>query len=211
MSLTDQSIIDMALLARLAVRPGGDHERAIQPGRVHHARIEALAAAGRVRIDAGGVAHLTQLGWYHLGGHRQARIWHEAVTEHACRQGPIDAPGLRRLVLEHVSALQAYRRMAAAGQPAAAASVWDEAQLILARLAVVTGVPVHRMWDETVLLKAESLAVLLDQQTEASHGNPASVDPRQRMESRGLPSPGDIHHDPWLVTAGPMAGALLES
>lgn len=198
------NVIEHALLGVLARQPEGEDLWS------HPYSTQVVAAGWAVR-DSTDTMHLTAAGWYALGSARQTMIWHRAVTEHAVRQGPIDASGIRRLILEHASTEAAYRRLAAAGEAAAAAGVADEAVLIKARLAVVVGVPVGRMDEVAVMLRAEELATLLDQRTDAEDGNPAAVDPRGRWERQGLPAPGDPHLNPWQYTAREWLAALLVS
>lgn len=200
----EPNVIEQAMLGVLARQPGGEHLYA-------HPYSTLVIAAGWAVCDSTDTMHLTAAGWDALPSARQATIWSRAVTEHVLRQGPIDAPGIRRLVLEHASAEAAFRRLAAAGHPAAASAVLDEATLIKARLAVAVGVPVGRMDEEAVMLRAEELATLLDQRTEADYGNPAAVDPRGRWERQGLPAPGDPYLNPWQQTAREWLAALLIS
>lgn len=193
------------ILMRLAERPAGD------PTLIGHWALGREVGAGHVRLDTDGVPHLTPLGWYAMGAKRQDRLWGLAVVENALRQGPVDAELLRRLVLEYACAEQAYRRLAAAGQPSAAKQVWDEGVLIKARLAVILHIPLARMDEESVMLGAMDLADDLDARTLADDGNVAGVDPRERLERAGITPPGNYHHNPWLVTATQAADAFLSS
>lgn len=172
MTLTQEHIM-AALLGLLSRTPAGEPELANHP---HYPR---ALAAGWVTAEGG----LTQDGWYALGFYRQDRIWNAAATEHVTRMGPLDAEGLRRLVLEHASGLEAVRRLVAAGQAEAAAQAQHEAQMIKVRLAVQTGVPVGQMDEVAVMLRAMELA---DQ----------------------LESTGGL---PWRLTAAEAAEALLSS
>lgn len=169
----DPHTIMAALLGVLSRTPGGEPELSNHP---HYSR---ALAAGWVTREGG----LTQDGWNALGAYRQDRIWNAAATEHVTRMGPLDAEGLRRLVLEHASGLEAVRRLVAAGEGEAAAHAHQEAQMIKVRLAVQTGVPVGEMEEVAVMLRAMELA--------------------DRLEAAG--------GLPWRLTAAQAAQALLSS
>lgn len=167
MALNDTQIIRGALLAGLAGQPGGDPDMWPSPGSIHRPRLEAMRNDGLITIDDHGTAHITRAGWQDLGAHRQAWVWCRAVEEHCERMPPLDSAGLRRVILEQACAEQAYRRLAAAGRPAAAAQMFDEATLLKARLAVACLIEVRRMDEEAVLLRAEERAQELENVTAA--------------------------------------------
>lgn len=163
MGLNDDRIIRGAILTGLASAPGGDPDMWTTPGSVHRPRLEAMRNDGLITIDRHGTVHITRAGWYDLGGHRQGWVWCRAVEAHWWREAPLDSAGLRRVILEQASTEQAYRRLIAQHwPPAAAAQMFDEATLLKARLAVACWVPVRRMDEEAVLLRAEERAQELE-------------------------------------------------
>ncbi len=198
-------------LAELATRPSGGRLLKVSP-----VNRRLMEGAGLVTCDpATGKYHLTRAGWRQAAADRAhsdvlASIRDDARTEAALRQGPIDATGIRRLSAAFNSTIVASARLYNCNDFIRGAGVAQEARQILDRLAVVCGVPLDLPSAE-VLSAAHHLAAGLDRMTEAQDGNVASVDPRGRLERRGVEVPGDPSRNPWRLSVEAMARALLVS
>jgi hypothetical protein len=154
------------------------------------------------------VLHITPAGWRAMGPGRQEEVRRDALAEHAARQGPADEHELRRLITAFDLTHRRARLLRNRGWTAAADAVSAEAELLLARLAVLTRKPVTYTPAVIIIDAAGSLRRLLSDMSLAE-GHPATVDPRYRYDAQGI----DLWdgRDPWKASRAEVAAALLES